>query len=477
MKMNLMRFVTFCLIALSLGAFSFRATAGTATTSTVALDLAVDPRVELVSIVFRLAGNPEYNRCRIPSYSAAIDKHFQPVQGHALVALARRLRQTHGVSYDAPMGLAVRLPALGEWKTGKELKVSTDGLDKRWTPEGLKEFLALLPEFVKDAQFEAFLKKNETLFSFTVTQARKVMAEAHMEWFEKFYGKRQGLGFHFVPALANGPNCYGASNKAGGREEMYCVLGVWGRNLLGMPSFDEGMLETVAHEFSHSYCNPIVDAHMAELKEAGERMFPAIEKRMASQAYGQWQTVMYESMVRAAEVRYAADTKGPEAEKRAIQDQAGRGFTWVGGLAGRLQEYEAHRDRYPTLNEFFPEIVKFFDQASREVAAAGAKVPKVVRTIPANKETGVDPALKELTVVFDREMSPKTWAWTGGPPDMPEIPRGAKAYWKDSKTCVLPVKMEPGRTYRFGINGGSFTGFRGIDGTPAESAAVTFKTK
>ena len=38
----------------------------------------VDPRVELISIIFRLAGNPEYNRGQFISYIAAVEKQFGP---------------------------------------------------------------------------------------------------------------------------------------------------------------------------------------------------------------------------------------------------------------------------------------------------------------------------------------------------------------------------------------------------------------
>jgi hypothetical protein len=38
--------------------------------------VAADPRIELLSIVFRLAGNPEYNQGRLPVYDSAIAAHF-----------------------------------------------------------------------------------------------------------------------------------------------------------------------------------------------------------------------------------------------------------------------------------------------------------------------------------------------------------------------------------------------------------------
>ena len=38
----------------------------------------VDPRVELLSIVFRLAGNSEYNMSPLKTYTADIDAYFSP---------------------------------------------------------------------------------------------------------------------------------------------------------------------------------------------------------------------------------------------------------------------------------------------------------------------------------------------------------------------------------------------------------------
>jgi hypothetical protein len=42
------------------------------TLSAQAYRVGVDPRVELMSVLFRLAGNNEYNQCSIPAYDAAL---------------------------------------------------------------------------------------------------------------------------------------------------------------------------------------------------------------------------------------------------------------------------------------------------------------------------------------------------------------------------------------------------------------------
>ncbi|MHC5003051.1 MAG: hypothetical protein ACYTJ0_07995, partial [Planctomycetota bacterium] len=40
------------------------------------LRVMVDPRVELMSLIFRLAGSPEYTQGRVPSYAVDADLHF-----------------------------------------------------------------------------------------------------------------------------------------------------------------------------------------------------------------------------------------------------------------------------------------------------------------------------------------------------------------------------------------------------------------
>src|SRR5688500_18981571 len=114
------------------------------------IEVRVDPRVELMSIVFRLAGNPEYNMGNSTSpYSRAVDEHFGPFREHAVVKQAQRLRQGRGISYDAVSSLAVHLemdktlvPALRA-----PLEPRPPQLENRWTAADAEGFVALLADF------------------------------------------------------------------------------------------------------------------------------------------------------------------------------------------------------------------------------------------------------------------------------------------------------------------------------------------
>jgi hypothetical protein len=125
-----------------------------------------------------------------------------------------------------------------------------------------------------------------------------------------------------------------------------------------------------------------------------------------------------------------------------------------------------------------PVIYSFTTRGSAETASETAQgtVPRIVKTSPRIGATDVDPSTAEITVTFDRDMG-GGFSWTGGGPDYPPCPEGKTPFWRDKRTCVLPVKLERGRYYRVGINSTSFQNFASVDGMPADPAAIFFTTK
>jgi hypothetical protein len=101
-------------------------------------------------------------------------------------------------------------------------------------------------------------------------------------------------------------------------------------------------------------------------------------------------------------------------------------------------------------------------------------VPNVIASIPANHATEVDPALAQLEVTFDQDMSP-SFSWTGGPPYYPTTTGSPQ--WKDKRTCILPVQLEAGKLYRVGINSSSYMNFRSAAGAPVRPLAIAFVTR
>ena len=106
-------------------------------------------------------------------------------------------------------------------------------------------------------------------------------------------------------------------------------------------------------------------------------------------------------------------------------------------------------------------------------AAAPAGPPNIVATSPAVGATDVSADTKEITVTFDQDMA-GGFSWTGGGELYPKTT--ARPFWRDARTCVLPVALEPGHLYRVGINSKSYQNFRSRAGVPARPSVINFTT-
>ncbi len=336
-------------------------------------DVTVDPRVEVIGLIFHLAGNPEYNMGQVPSYERDVAEHFGRFQDHPAAKLAAELRNTRGVSFDAPMSLAVHLKEGYSLEPRAPLDPLPPGFDERWRPEDVKQFLEAARAFVKDTGFREFMEAHRPLYQTATSRLEETLkAKAHLEWFDRFFGPRPGRRFHVVVAMLHGGGNYGPHFRQGKEEDVYAIQGVWQLDEKGEPLFDEGTVETMVHEFGHSYVNPIVDAHLGEFEKAGKKLFAQSQDIMAQQAYGQWQTVVRESVLRACQTRYALAYRGEEAAKQAVASEAQRGFTWVGPLSQTLGEYERNRKQYRSFEDFVPPLAACLDGCAAKTKQQGS---------------------------------------------------------------------------------------------------------
>jgi len=104
--------------------------------------------------------------------------------------------------------------------------------------------------------------------------------------------------------------------------------------------------------------------------------------------------------------------------------------------------------------------------------------PVVVRTEPAAGDTQVDAAkVTEIKVTFSKDMADKSWSWSQISDESFPKATGKPHYEKDKRTCVLPVKLEPGKTYVIWLNPPKFQGFRDAEGNAAVFYPLVFETK
>jgi hypothetical protein len=102
--------------------------------------------------------------------------------------------------------------------------------------------------------------------------------------------------------------------------------------------------------------------------------------------------------------------------------------------------------------------------------------PVVIKTVPESGAKNVDPALTEIRVTFSKEMMDQSWSLVQiAPENFPELV-GEPRYLNDKKTCVLNVRLEPGKTYIIWLNTQRYTNFKDIEGRPAHPYLLMFET-
>jgi len=102
----------------------------------------------------------------------------------------------------------------------------------------------------------------------------------------------------------------------------------------------------------------------------------------------------------------------------------------------------------------------------------------VIKTIPESGDTSVDPSLKEIRVTFSKDMmTDNMWSWVMISKESFPIIIGQVKYLNDKRTCVAPVKLEPGRTYVVWFNSKKYNAFCYTDNNPAVPYLLVFETR
>jgi hypothetical protein len=441
----------------------------------------IDQRVELMSIIARLAEYKEYVRNDFKLYADAVDRHFEKYKNHAAVEFAKKIRESNGVSFDAVMNMAVHLNSLPALTP--RVTFSEQIPDKRWGKEAAEQFARLLRQFYQDADCENFFKSHRHIYRIAEQRFQQLLGKVNFDWYKGFYGEVPKGTFNLYIGLLNGGGNYGPKVvHADGIEDLYAIIGTWQIDSEGLPLYNERILPTIIHEFNHSFINHLVYERKEQLRAAGEKVYQLVASKMKRLAYDNWETTIVESLVRAAVIRYLLknESRLETAYKELLRDQI-NGFLWIEELVALLGAYENSRGSYPTLRSFLPLIEGYYkDLAERvdyKIKIYHESMPRVIAIAPiANGAQDVDPSISELTFTFDKPLDTKAgYSINFGQSGKEHYPvEKVVGYNETGSTFTIQVKLKPDWNYEFVLTDRSF---RGKDGYPLLPYVVNFKTK
>jgi len=366
--------VAFCMaillvfsIGLSSSVFAANTPAAVYRANVGKITIEVDPRVELIGIVFRLAGSPGYNDGTLRPYAKAVERHFGDFDGHPVVKMAAQLRNTHLMSCDGPMSLAVHIDRNYRLRKTDEEWPST--LDYRWEKQETTEFLKQLRQFAAETKFNEFFKAQRDIYETGIQSCKDLIGPLNLEkWLVDFFGVKDCGDLKLVLGFVNGFNNYGCRFADGQTSEKYAIIGIRPFDPANTVMFRPMQIGLTVHEFCHSFANPVVEKYMDRLQPAGERLFAVHRPAMRMGSYQKWESVMYETATRACVACFVRHSFEPMYKTYFLKDEVKAGFVWTEDMANFLKKYESNRDKYPTFESFFPEFVDFLNEYSRKAA-------------------------------------------------------------------------------------------------------------
>ena len=242
-----------------------------------------DERIELMSIICHLAGFQEYNMNVGGDYITDIDNYFADVRNHPAVEMMDSLRRVNGISFDSPMAFAVNLK-----KAGNSFVLVNDSVapERRWKGVDLKMATATISDFYNKSNFANFFERHKPFYEKVCSLFdSNVISKFNQSWYEQFYGVPPTDSFEVILGFTNGGGNYGPSRQLpGGPRDVYAIIG-YALDDKGEPYYvsePEMYLNTLVHEFNHSFVNPLADnpSFAPKMRLAGDAMLSYSRKVM-----------------------------------------------------------------------------------------------------------------------------------------------------------------------------------------------------
>lgn len=322
----------------------------------------VDPRMELLAVIQNFTTweqSGAFSTVDEP-YKQDVAKWFGPFKNHEAIKLYQAILDGDtNFAFSNPVKWILfhgPLPQLEQTTPyDEEILTAGGGQDK------LEQLRVSLAKFAKDTRFDEFFRSHQPFYdSLVQNYLSHSPGDRALRLVMEHYGEVRESSTVIICPLFGGGN-YGVKVRRGSTEEIYNV---------GAPTFKQGKFTFSAdevqgltfHEFGHSFSNPAVDAVQA-WEGFEDQLFPLVRSSMASQAYGDWKSVVYELFDRTNEIRLVELYGNAKLSRQMLGSYVSeRAFVWLPYTLRRLRDYECNRDKYKTFRDFAAEMKKVFSE-------------------------------------------------------------------------------------------------------------------
>lgn len=318
----------------------------------------VDSRIELMSVIQLLSGYFLVSYLD-SSYKREAAEYFASCRDHPAVSRFSELSSGDFNFSTVPDSfIALSEPPLLEprYPLKPEVTQSAGG------PEAYAEFVSLSRAFANDCGFPEFYARNRSYYDRLIAQFRPSVT-ASTRILSAYLGMPLGSTEVVLGPLLHDGGFATRYDSDEGEASAYAFIGPVGI-LDGETDFgsSERLQPLISHEFAHTVINPLTARHSANV-DASAANFEGLVEAMRREGYTTWEQAINESIIRAITARLTTLQRGKAAGAAEISDELQRGFVYVPALILALEYYEAHRDTYPTIESYYPNLLRVFEDA------------------------------------------------------------------------------------------------------------------
>ena len=350
-----MRVVAACLLpAALLGCASIGAPAVQTTPETA---VTVDSRIELMSVIQLLSGYFLVSYLE-SSYKLEAKEYFASCRDHPAVSRFLELSSADFNFSTVPEAfIALSEPPRLEPRYPLKPEVTQNAGGS----EAYAEFLSLTRAFASDCGFPEFYARNRPYYDRLIAQSRASVT-ASTRILSAYLGMPLGSTEVVLGPLLHDGGFATRYDSDDGEASAYAFIGPVGI-LDGETDFgtSERLQPLISHEFAHTVINPLTARYSSDVDDSAAN-FDGLVEAMRREGYTTWEQVINESIIRAVTARLTTLERGNAAGEAEIADELKRGFVYVPALISALEHFEAHRDTYPTIESYYPNLLRVFEE-------------------------------------------------------------------------------------------------------------------
>ncbi len=320
-----------------------------------AIEVRVDPRIELASTLIALTTWAKDNgELAASAYAAEAQTTFSKHARHpAVVGINEWLGSEQG-----DMAALLRLSLLLTPDLTGTGALTMDLASDLGGTEQSERLLSLMGQFATDTSFMAFFQARTAYYAKLEGQVSGALSQANPAGrLEGYFGT--GFDRYQVLLAPLAPKIGYSAAIASEPGSPTVVVRAEGMTKDKLPDFKESSLDfsrAVRLGLGRAFVAPLGAKFALDLSQSEGLMNP-IREDMKTYGAGSWQEAFDEHLTRAVDARFLQeDGQGKEAQI-ALRSNERAGFAYIRGMFDQLSEYESNRTGYSSMETFVPNIV------------------------------------------------------------------------------------------------------------------------